>query len=153
MNFCQTFHLVGIISKSFCLRWTRCRGRQCDANNMRKHNPLLCDTRETTSLSLGCLPFSCCILLNNRQNYVRIPGGISQRHPVLSGLPQGTVLGHLPFISMIIDINKGIFSNSKLVSFSDDTRVYSCINNIGKCDQLQIHLNSVYDWSHVNNMF
>ena len=30
---------------------------------------------------------------------------------------------------------------------------YSCINDIGKCDQLQIDLNSVYDWAHVNNMF
>ena len=40
-----------------------------------------------------------------------------------------------------------------LVSFADDTRVYSCINDIEKCNQLQIDLNSVYDWAHVNNMF
>ena len=33
------------------------------------------------------------------------------------------------------------------------TRVYSCINDIEKCDQLQIDLNSVYDWDHANNMF
>ena len=50
---------------------------------------------------------------------------------------------------MIIDIDKGI---SKLVSFADDTRVYSCINDIEECNQLQIDLNSVYDWAHVNNM-
>ena len=54
---------------------------------------------------------------------------------------------------MIIDIDKGISPSSKLVSFADDTRIYSCINDIEKCDQLQIHLNSVYDWAHVNNMF
>ena len=54
---------------------------------------------------------------------------------------------------MIIDIDKGISPSSKLVSFADDTRVYSCINDIEKCDQLQIDLNSVYDWAHVNNMF
>ena len=30
--------------------------------------------------------------LNNRQHYVRMPGGISQPQPVLSGMPQGTVL-------------------------------------------------------------
>ena len=35
--------------------------------------------------------------LNNRQQYVRIPGGISQPHPVLSGMPQGTVRGPLLF--------------------------------------------------------
>ena len=43
--------------------------------------------------------------------------------------------------------------SSKLVSFADDPRVYSCIDDIEKCDQLQIDLNSVYDWAHVNNMF
>ena len=91
--------------------------------------------------------------LNNRQHYVRIPGGISQPHPVLSGVPQGTVLSPLLLLIMIIDIDKGISPSSKLVSFADDTRVYSCINDIEKCDQLQIDLNSVYDWAHVNNMF
>ena len=91
--------------------------------------------------------------LNNRQHYVRMSGGISQPHPVLSGVPQGTVLGPLLFLIMIIDIDKGISPCSKLVSFADDTRVYSCINDIEKCDQLQIDLNSVYDWAHVNNMF
>ena len=54
---------------------------------------------------------------------------------------------------MIIDIDKGISPSSKLVSFTDDTRVYSCINDIEKCVQLQIDLNYVYDWDHVNNMF
>ena len=53
---------------------------------------------------------------------------------------------------MIIDIDKGIFPSSKLVSFADDTRVYSCINDIEKCDRLQIDRNSVYDWGHVNNI-
>ena len=91
--------------------------------------------------------------LNNRQHYVRMPGGISQPHPVLSGVPQGTVLGPLLFLIMIIDIDKGISPSFKLVSFADDTGVYSCINDIEKCDQLQIDLNSVYDWVHVNNMF
>ena len=91
--------------------------------------------------------------LNNRQHYVRMPGGISQHHPVRSGVPQGTVLGPLLFLIMIIDIDNDISTRSKLVSFVDDTRVYSCINDIKKCDQLQIDLNSVYDWAHVNNMF
>ena len=55
---------------------------------------------------------------------------------------------------MIIDIDKGISPSSDLVSFADDTRVYSCINNdIEKCDHVQIDLNSVYDCAHVNNMF
>ena len=39
--------------------------------------------------------------LNNRHHYVRISVGISQPHPVLSEVPQGTVLGHLLLIIMI----------------------------------------------------
>ena len=52
--------------------------------------------------------------LNNRQHYVRIPGGISQLHPVLSGVPQGPVFGPLLFLIMSIDIDKGISPNSVL---------------------------------------
>ena len=61
--------------------------------------------------------------LNNRQLYVRIPGGIRQPHPVLSGVPQCTVHGPLLLLIMIINIDKGISPSSKLVSFADDTRV------------------------------
>ena len=64
--------------------------------------------------------------LTNRIHYVRIPGGISKNNQVLSGVPQGTVLRPLLFLIMISDINKGTTS-SKLISFADDTRVYSNI--------------------------
>ena len=55
--------------------------------------------------------------------------------PVLSGVPQGTVLGPLLFLIMISDINnyKGTTS-SKLVSFADDTQVYSNIAEADDCD-------------------
>ena len=44
--------------------------------------------------------------LTNRTHYVRIPGGISKDSPLLSAIPQGTVLGPLLFLIMISDINK-----------------------------------------------
>ena len=90
--------------------------------------------------------------LTNRTHYVRIPGGKSKDSPVLSGVPQGTVMGSLLFLIMISDINKGTAS-SKLVSFADDTRVYSNIAQADDCDNLQSDLNSIYNWAVHNNMF
>ena len=62
--------------------------------------------------------------LTNRSHFVRFPGGISADSPVLSGVPQGTVLGPLLFFIMIADINKDI-SESNLISLADDTRIYT----------------------------
>ena len=81
-----------------------------------------------------------------------LPGGISEDHPVLSGVPQGTVLGPLLFLIMISDIDKDV-SASKLVSFADDTRLYSGVGDVADCDKLQLDLNAVYDWASSNNMF
>ena len=67
--------------------------------------------------------------LTNRSHFVRLPGGISADSPVLSGVPQGTVLGPLLFLIMIADINKDI-SESNLISFADDTRIYTKIHDV-----------------------
>ena len=53
---------------------------------------------------------------------------------------------------MISDINKGATS-SKLVSFADETQVYSNIAEADDCDNLQYDLNSIYNWAVHNNMF
>ena len=42
--------------------------------------------------------------LTNRKHFVRLPGGFSEDHPVISGVPQGTVLGPLLFIIMIAEM-------------------------------------------------
>ena len=61
-------------------------------------------------------------------------------------------MGPLLFLIMLADINKDI-SESNLISFADDTRIYSKINDVTDCDTLQQDLNHVYDWASINNMF
>ena len=83
-----------------------------------------------------------------------MPGGVSKDSPVLSGVPQGTVLqllGPLLFIIMLSDINKDILS-SKIIIFADDTRVYTNITQIENSDSLQTDLNCIYLWAINNNM-
>ena len=84
-------------------------------------------------------------ILTHRTHCVRLPGAVSQDHPVMG--PQGTVLGPLSFLITIADINKDI-SSSKLISFADDTRVYGKISDISirytsACDSLQCDLNVI----------
>ena len=70
---------------------------------------------------------------------------------MISGVPQGTVLGPHLFLIMIADIDKDV-SASNLISFADDTRLYSGVGDITDCDNLQFDLDNVYDWASSNNM-
>ena len=48
------------------------------------------------------------------------------------------------------DITEGI--NRNIVSFADDTRLYSAINGVTDCDDLQTDLEHIYKWADTNNM-
>ena len=78
--------------------------------------------------------------LTNQSHFVRLPDGISADSPVLSGVLQGTVLGPLQFLIIIADINKDI-SESNLISFTDDTRIYTKIHDVSDCKLLQQDVN------------
>ena len=75
----------------------------------------------------------------------------SRQAEVLSGVPQGSVLGPLLFLVLIGDIDQNI-ATAFLSSFADDTRVGGKISCFHDTDLLQKDLNSVYDWTTENNM-
>ena len=80
-----------------------------------------------------------------------IDGHRSSPKPVLSGVPQGSVLGPLFFLVLIGDIDKEVVE-AFLSSFADDTRVGKGISTPADTAKLQSDLNAVYNWSVINNM-
>ena len=61
--------------------------------------------------------------LSNRKQRVVLNGQCSDWAPILSGVPQGSVLGPLLFLIYINDLECGIKSQIKF--FADDTSLYS----------------------------
>ncbi|MEL7196428.1 MAG: reverse transcriptase domain-containing protein [Bacteroidota bacterium] len=93
--------------------------------------------------------------LTNRTLQVSANGALSSPAPVLSGVPQGTVLGPILFIIMISDIDENL--NQAFMSlFADDSRVTRRISsdneNNEDCILLQEELdNVIYPWASRNN--
>ena len=64
---------------------------------------------------------------------------------VLSGVPQGSVLGPTLFILYIMDIPEVIQSNVDM--FADDTKIYRPIRDDRDSDILQRDINNISEWS------
>ena len=82
--------------------------------------------------------------ITHRQQSVVIDGQTSSSSPVLSGVPQGTVLGPLLFLVYINDISECITSEIRL--FADDLIVYKKINSSEDCLILQEDIRSLCRW-------
>ena len=66
--------------------------------------------------------------LTNRQHCVRVNGSSSDTQCLISGIPQGTVLGPLLFLIFINDLPKSMTNNCSI--FADDTTAYTTGKNI-----------------------
>ena len=89
--------------------------------------------------------------LRDRTQTVVINGKKSNPAPVVSGVPQGTVLGPILFLLYINDLNTCV-EHSFLSSFADDTRIMKEIRKVTDVDCLQADLNASVQWSKHNNM-
>ena len=79
--------------------------------------------------------------LSNRTQKVIVEGKISDSITVISGVPQGTVLGPLFFLLYINDLPASI------KSLADDSIVYNNITSITDCKILQSDLDALFLWS------
>ena len=89
--------------------------------------------------------------LSDRTQTVVINGKKSNPAPVISGVPQGTVLGPILFLIYINDLHSCV-KHSFLSSFADDTRILKEINKVTDVNHLQADLDEVVQWSKRNNM-
>ena len=83
--------------------------------------------------------------LRDRTQVVKVNGEESFSAPVLSGIPQGSVLGPLLFVIYINDLPDCISSDSFL--FADDTKIFREITSAEDSVKLQRDLKALEDWS------
>ena len=89
--------------------------------------------------------------LLNRTQRISNEGHLSSESIVLSGVPQGTILGPILFLIYIADIGETL-KTSKMSSFADDSKIYAKIQCREDCESLQSDLNQVYKWTTENLM-
>ena len=83
--------------------------------------------------------------LSNRTQIVKVNGTESKSVPVISGIPQGSVLGPILFVLYINDLPDKLISNVYL--FADDTKLFYKIKSPEDAYTLQCDLNSLERWT------
>ena len=83
--------------------------------------------------------------LTDRRQRVVVDGEVSNWKSVLSGVPQGSVLGPILFLIYINDLDESITSN--VLKFADDTKLFRKVNTDGDKQHLQNDLDRLVKWS------
>jgi len=79
--------------------------------------------------------------LNGRKQRVVINGYLFEWINILSGVPQGSLLGPLLFVIYINDIDD--YVGSRILKFADDTKIYNKVNSVEDIEIFANRLGSI----------
>ena len=84
--------------------------------------------------------------LRGRTQAVSVNGTLSDTTPVISGVPQGSVLGPLLFLVFINDVTADLPTGVRIKLFADDCKLYVAFTREQDCSILSLALDSVFAW-------
>ena len=84
-------------------------------------------------------------LSDRKQRGVAVSGRMFYWEDERSGVPQGSVLGPLPFIIYINDLDNGV--KCRLSKFADDTKIGGEVDSRRGGDQIQETIDTCVDWA------
>ena len=84
--------------------------------------------------------------LTNRSQSVRVGSSLSSPRRVISGIPQGSVLGPCLFNLFINDVTDK-FTNVTAKLFADDVKLYTELSSPTSVTNFQSHLDLIQSWS------
>ena len=90
--------------------------------------------------------------LSGRQQAVLVNGSISSTIQVLSGVPQGSILGPSLFVLFINDISVGLSPGTNIVLYADDTKIWREMVHENDYLAIQKDIDYLLDWAVQNKM-
>ena len=90
--------------------------------------------------------------LQGREQSVVIENCVSSSKPVLSGVPQGSILGPILFVLFINDLPSGLSQGTELALYADDTKIWRGITSYSDHQLLQNDINYLNSWATSNKM-
>ena len=90
--------------------------------------------------------------LKDRAQRVLLDNSFSDFKPVVSGVPQGSILGPLLFVLFIDDISLGLDPNTHINLYADDTKIWRAMYSEYDCHMLQEDIKKLYIWCNINDM-